>query len=445
MKRCVAVVLSWALVMVAAGPLVQAGEPVGLKPENTFAVVVGVLEFGDPGMSGWSKDKRKDQELYDTLRKLGVPNEQMRLLLDADATAANMSSAVKEIAKAAPTGSTLIFYYAGHGVRPPDGKTYLANYDIAGGNAAGTGFPVLSLIDLITQGFKGKHVLLLADCCYSGTLGQVAKALGEAGFKAAAVTSADASNTSTDNWTFSMTVIDTLRGNTLADRDGDNIVTVGEMGLEVLDSMKFLEGQKAGLAICGMPESFRLVAAAPGKSRSKCPAELKVGEFAREAARQKGGRIIDCSKEGYTLEVWSYNDKTTAKREHKALKPFRYQRHPKDADLQVTWGGQSYRAKVVRTDGDFHLVTYPGWPAYWDEWVLSNRILGKWKPAVTGKPDPTQPEGQAKQVQVEWNGSWYPAFVLEEKDGRFFIGYVGYGSHWNEWVGSDRIKFLDDE
>ena len=34
------------------------------------------------------------------------------------------------------------------------------------------------------------------------------------------------------------------------------------------------------------------------------------------------------------------------------------------------------RTLQLRTDGDFHFITYPGWPAYWDEWVLSNRIAG---------------------------------------------------------------------
>jgi hypothetical protein len=42
----------------------------------------------------------------------------------------------------------------------------------------------------------------------------------------------------------------------------------------------------------------------------------------------------------------------------------------------VWWGGKTWSAKVVRTDGDFHFITYPGWPSIWDEWILSDRIAG---------------------------------------------------------------------
>jgi hypothetical protein len=43
-------------------------------------------------------------------------------------------------------------------------------------------------------------------------------------------------------------------------------------------------------------------------------------------------------------------------------------------------------------------------------------------------------------VQVEWNGSWYKARVLEINQDTYKIHYEGYGDEWNEWVTATRIK-----
>ena len=46
-------------------------------------------------------------------------------------------------------------------------------------------------------------------------------------------------------------------------------------------------------------------------------------------------------------------------------------------------------------------------------------------------------------VEVEWNGQWYPAEVLQTKDGKHFIHYTGYGSNWDEWVSPERVRKSD--
>jgi hypothetical protein len=46
------------------------------------------------------------------------------------------------------------------------------------------------------------------------------------------------------------------------------------------------------------------------------------------------------------------------------------------------------------------------------------------------------------RAQVSWKGQWYPARVtkVNEDQTKCFIRYDGYGSEWDEWVASDRIK-----
>ena len=44
------------------------------------------------------------------------------------------------------------------------------------------------------------------------------------------------------------------------------------------------------------------------------------------------------------------------------------------------------------------------------------------------------------KVQVEENGKWYPATVLNTRPGEWFIHYDGYSSQYDLWVGPSRIK-----
>ena len=45
-------------------------------------------------------------------------------------------------------------------------------------------------------------------------------------------------------------------------------------------------------------------------------------------------------------------------------------------------------------------------------------------------------------VEVEWNGSWYKANILEVKDGKYKVHYEGYDNSYDEEVGMDRIRKL---
>jgi hypothetical protein len=61
---------------------------------------------------------------------------------------------------------------------------------------------------------------------------------------------------------------------------------------------------------------------------------------------------------------------------------------------------------------------------------------------------PSEPEAVADAtpykagdtVSVQWKGTWYKCSVLEVKDDKFKIHYEGWGSEWDEWVGTDRMR-----
>jgi Peptidase C13 family/RNA binding activity-knot of a chromodomain len=45
-------------------------------------------------------------------------------------------------------------------------------------------------------------------------------------------------------------------------------------------------------------------------------------------------------------------------------------------------------------------------------------------------------------VEVEWQGTWFPAVIQETNGDRYLIHYVGWGHEWDEWVGGNRIREL---
>ena len=430
-KQIVALVVTLLVLLVGVA---TAGEKEHFDPSTAHAVIIGVLEFQDRSLGGWPAEKRKDQELHDTLLEMGVPAGNMSLLLDKDATLANIKKAVTEVSARAGKGSTFIFYYAGHGVKQPGGKTFFANYDIAGRDIGGTGLAVDTVGELLKANFKGKRVLLWADCCYSGALGGVAAKLGAAGIPAASVTSADESNTSTNNWTFTMTVLHTLMGQGQADRNRDSKVTLAEMNMAVADSLKYRDSQKSGYSTHSVSPDLvfaevavETVAGVGWKGWPEPAAYVK----ATRDGKEKAGQVVSRKGDKYTVEFWSYNDIARAKLAAGDLKRIKYVRYSAEAEVEVLWGGSLYKARILEVEGDFHRITYPGWSSDWDEWVMSNRIV-----------EPEEADGGGGQmVHVEWGGQWWPAEILKQQKDRYYISYPGWEASWNEWVTKERIRF----
>ena len=52
---------------------------------------------------------------------------------------------------------------------------------------------------------------------------------------------------------------------------------------------------------------------------------------------------------------------------------------------------------------------------------------------------PTQ-YAAGSEVEVVWKKRWYPATILQVKSGIHLIHYTDYNSKWDEWVPSKRIR-----
>ncbi len=397
-------------------------------PKDTYGVIAGVLKWEKNSAGSFSDRNRKDQELRDLLVERGTPAKNISMLLDEQATLAAIRRELKAVAEKAKPGSTFLFYYCGHG-SPKAGKgVCFLNYDCAGGKPT---LAVSEVADILKKHFKGSRVLLMADCCYSGGLGGVAEELQKAGFKAASLTSADSSNASTSNWTFTQSVIDSLRGEPLVDANADGTVTLGEAAREVARGMAYRERQRHGHAFCGVGADFRL---GPTDRTRKLTAAAKdgfrLGDYvtAPDKSGRRPARVVGWEDGQYAVEFYDYSDKRVVRLPSDRLEKIPYASYDVGKEVTVVWGGKSSRAKVLKVDADFLLVASGDGGRGKEEWVLSNRIVPEAKAPVA-------------VAEVKWEGEWYPAHVLQTKGDKYYITYVGYDSSWDEWVGKDRIRF----
>jgi hypothetical protein len=349
------------------------------EPAKTHAVIVGVLEWKN-GLGGYSKIHRKDQELRDVLVQRGVPSGHIEMLLDREATLPKIRSAVAKTLKRAESGSTLIVYYCGHGWAAGDDFCF-ANYEVKP-SAKETAWSLRELAGTLTSEFKGRQVFLWADCCFSGGLEIVVDALAAKKVGAFSLTSASQANTSTNNWTFTQSIIDGLRGEPLVDANGDGKITLGELAAEVKDAMRFREGQLHGYSCKGIGEDLVLARASGPRPKSSDP-KLQPGVYV-DTPSGAPGRLVAIEGDRGTVQFYDYSDKRAV----------------------------GYKISDLK---------------------LSTREPGKALPVIDAgvKPD----------CQVEWQGNWYPARVVKKEKNRWYIHYIGYDNCWDEWVGVDRIKF----
>lgn len=375
--------LAGALAAIAALPAWSAE----LDPARTHAVLIGVLEW-ENGLPGFPKEHRKDQELRDVLVTRGVPAGQITLLLDAEATLANVHAAIEQAVAKADRDSTLIIYYAGHGWPAGDGDYCLANYDVSI-DAGAQGWSLQELGATLSREFRGKRVILWADCCYSGGLQVVVDALAERRIAAFSLTSAGTANTSTRNWTFTQSIIDGLRGEPLVDANGDGRVTLVELRNEVHEAMKHREGQEAGYRANGIEQDFLLSKAAGRRPKDANPS-LPVGSYVRvlHHGTHRYGRVVGHNRRHVVVQFYDYAQKNLATFAAGDVSP------------------STRRALAVS--------------------VLDAGV----------RPD----------CLVEWREVWFPAKLLQRTPNgdrpQFRVHYLGYDSSWDEWVEGDRIRFL---
>jgi hypothetical protein len=141
---------------------------------------------------------------------------------------------------------------------------------------------------------------------------------------------------------------------------------------------------------------------------------------------------------------------------------------PEPGEPVVLYGGQWWRAEVLKTEGDKSLIRYVGYGAEWDEWVGPDRFKVYSEedartsaatvtltfpviesPTVSDSVTVSEPQldfaplvqGRPAQgdLLVEWGKKWWPAEILKQDGASYLIHYKGYDNSWDEWVSLERI------
>ncbi len=163
------------------------------KPKSR-ALLVGINHYAEayvPSTPGAEEDALAMRELL--IKHYGFHADEIKLLLGAEATAANIVAEFRRllIAETRP-GDRIFFHYSGHGSRVPDDDgdeadgfdEVLAPYDVALQGADSFANIIRDdLIGALIGELKGRQAVLVFDSCHSGT---ISRATGNAPAGAAA-------------------------------------------------------------------------------------------------------------------------------------------------------------------------------------------------------------------------------------------------------------------
>jgi hypothetical protein len=258
---------------------------------DKFAVIVGIAHYADTAGGVTSlqfadRDARDFRDFVLSPEGGSFPKDNVRLLLNEDATSQNVRTALFTFLTKAQPQDEVVLYVAGHGAPDPNDprNLYLLTYDTKLDDMGGTAFPMWQLQDVFTRVLKAKRVVTFADTCHSyGFSGErrgkksnnlvnqyVAKAANDS--DRAVITASDISQLSyeSDKWggghgVFTFFLLKGLHGE--ADLNKDGTVTAGELFSYIHDNVdKATEGNQSPMAVPGLAERIPLSGVAVRKS-----------------------------------------------------------------------------------------------------------------------------------------------------------------------------------
>ena len=237
-------------------------EPAPTVPANietkVWAVVVGVASYDHMPVLRYTDDDA--YRFYAFLKSLeggALPDEQVRILIDEEATRDNIVGTLKEVFGKAGPNDLVMFYFSGHGL---NGSFLPIDFD--GYNNKINHEEIAALFNKC----KAKYKLCLADACHSGSifamrsgetepmLVQYYKSLSKAVSGTALIMSSKADETSLESaglrqGVFSHFLIRGLKGE--ADKNKDKIVSVQEIYDFIYDNVRAYTGNRQSPVIKG--------------------------------------------------------------------------------------------------------------------------------------------------------------------------------------------------
>lgn len=127
-----------------------------------WALVVGVADYAHaPKLNYTTKDAQRVYAFFRSVEGGAIPEQQIKLLLDEEATAFNITNTAADLFEQADTNDLIIFYFAGHGI---NGSFLPYDYDEAGNRLLYHG-----LVNSLLKDSPAKYKLCIVDACHSGS------------------------------------------------------------------------------------------------------------------------------------------------------------------------------------------------------------------------------------------------------------------------------------
>jgi hypothetical protein len=141
----------------------EATVEVDRSPEvKIWAVVVGVGRYKTMPVLKYSDDDAYQYYAFLKSPEGGaLPDKQVRVLVDEDATRANIISTLKQVLMKADDNDVIVFYFSGHGL---EGAFLPQDYDGINNKL------YHNEVKAILEQSKAKHKICVADACHSGSL-----------------------------------------------------------------------------------------------------------------------------------------------------------------------------------------------------------------------------------------------------------------------------------
>jgi len=236
----------------------QAPAPAVEVQAKVWAVVVGVASYDHmPALRYTDDDAYRFFAFLKSLEGGALPDEQVRILIDEEATRENLMGTLQEVFDRAGPNDLVLFYFSGHGL---NGSFLPIDFD-GYNNKVGH-----DEIATLFNKCKAKYKLCIADACHSGSifamrsgeqepvLNQYYQTLSKAVSGTALIMSSKADETSLESaglrqGVFSHFLIRGLKGE--ADKSKDKIVSVQEIYEYIYDNVRAYTGNRQSPVIKG--------------------------------------------------------------------------------------------------------------------------------------------------------------------------------------------------
>ena len=254
------------------------------KPAKTWGLLVGVSNFSNvrklnprAGVDDLRGVKGDVALIKKTLKELNVPESQIKVLADSEATTAALRNALRDLGAKAGADDLVVFYLASHGMPKQEGITgfgYPVTFDTRFSEKA-------SIIDFeeiqgLLKALPSKRVVWVADTCHSGgaTLGLPVVEISSRGVRlgnAVSGLSTRAATMGTDEK--DLAVLSSAREEQVALEDGEN----GLFTLMLAEGLLKTKGEESIYRVY----KSHLEAQVPERSRQLDPGYSQQPTFAR--------------------------------------------------------------------------------------------------------------------------------------------------------------------